>query len=266
MSLSWPERLHIAERLHIGLAPGRIALSRYTGWRRGCVERREVAVGTGSGTPAWLAAVEALVAELAARRGARCDVVLSNHFCRYAVLPAQPDLASEVEVAAYARLQFEAIYGAAVVADWDVRVAAGTSDTARLACAIDAALLEALRVVCADHGVLLRSVQPLFAHAFDAARRRLATGSFWFAVAEEGRLCLGALHDRRWIDVISERVQGEAAVAAQDLVDRAVLRLPAMSGASLHWHDSDVTGTRAKGVLAQPARAAVREPAFREAA
>lgn len=266
MSLSWPERLHIAERLHIELAPGRIALSRYAGWRRRCTGTRTVDVAATAGAPAWPAVVEVLARELPALRGARCDVVLSNHFCRYAVLPAQPDLASEAEVAAYARLQFEEIHGAAPVAEWDLRVAAGTPDTTRLACAIDSALLEALRVVCADRGAVLRSVQPLFAHAFDAARRRLATRSFWFAVAEAGRLCLGAMRDGRWIEVMSERVQDDAAVAAQDLIDRAVVRLPEMSGEPLHWHDAGVGAASRASAVSQPVRVEVREPAFREAA
>ena len=260
MSLSWPERLHIE------LAPGRIALSRYAGWRRRCTGTRTIDVAATVGVPAWPAVVEALARELPATRGARCDIVLSNHFCRYVVLPAQPDLASEAEVAAYGRLRFEEIHGAAAVAEWDLRVAAGTPDTSRLACGIDAALLEALRVVCADRGAVLRTVQPLFAHAFDAARGRLATRSFWFAVAEEGRLCLGAMCDRRWIEVMSERVQDDAAVAAQDLIDRAVVRLPDMSGQPLHWHDAGVNTTSCASAVSQPVRAGVREPAFREAA
>lgn len=258
MSLSWPEHLHI------DFAPGRLALSRHAGWRRRCTDRRAVDIDGAPAAPAWAAVVEALAGELAGARDVRCDIVLSNHFCRYAVLPAQPDLASEVEMAAYARLQFESIHGAAAVSGWDVRVAAGTPDTSRLACATDAALLEALRVVCADRGVVLRSVQPLFAHAFDAARRRLATRSFWFAVAEEGRLCLGAVSDRRWIEIMSERVQDDAAVAARDLIDRTVVRLPEMNGEPLHWHDA---ATKAElGAGSQSVRIAAREPALREAA
>lgn len=139
-----------------------------------------------------------LPAALAARLAPRLDIVLSEHFVRWLPLPWQAELETPEEQEAYARHSFRAVYGE-VARHWLVRCAAQPPGAAIPACAIDDALVAALRQLAAIHGCLLGSLRPLFAVAADRWQRKLPRGgTAWFAMLEPGRLSLGLLRNRRW--------------------------------------------------------------------
>ena len=85
-------------------------------------------------------------------------VVLSNHFARYTVVPPQVDATAEEELA-LARFHFAKIHGERA-RGWEVRISRA-GDGPRLACAIDASLLERLKACFPKGGkARLASVQP----------------------------------------------------------------------------------------------------------
>lgn len=193
MSRLWPERATV------GLCPDRLRVQRGT-------TTRQIGVAPGpAAAPAWRAAVDALPAALGARAPRRLRVILSHHLVRYALLPWSAELKTEEAWRAYAEHRLAAVYGAPAV-PWALRVAATAPHGARIACAAEQALLDALQAKLAAHGVRLQSVQPHLMAAFNGARRQLRGASCWLVVAEAGRLALACIERGAWRALRSRRV------------------------------------------------------------
>jgi hypothetical protein len=148
----------------------------------------------------WSGALEDFrrrVAALGRRVGV--SVVLSNHFVRYAVLPAQDGSATPEEEVALARFQFARIHGERAKG-WEVRV------SGELACAIDGALLEGIkREFVNKKNARLVSIQPFLMSAYNRARRRIPREGAWLLLAEAGRTCLARLAPKGWASVHNGR-------------------------------------------------------------
>jgi hypothetical protein len=127
----------------------------------------------------------------------KLNIVLSEHFARWQLLPWQAEIESTAEKEAWARHSFREVYGE-VSRHWQVRCAAQPPGAATPACAIDGKLLTALNQLAANHGCRLDSLRPLLVAAAERWQRKIPRGIAWFAVLEPGRLNLGLLHDRRW--------------------------------------------------------------------
>lgn len=136
-------------------------------------------------------------------RGARCRLVVSSAFARYALVPFSADVIGREAGEALAAHVFRRTHGERVDA-WRVRIAPAPAGHPRIACALDAALLDALAAAARERGVTLRAIEPAFVAGFNAARRRLPA-SCWLAVAEPGRLVLGLLIGGRWRHLAAER-------------------------------------------------------------
>lgn len=198
----------LPERIEALLAPDGLRLYRDSGCE-------SFTVATDSTDEAWRAPLLALDRALRARAprrapGAarlpaalarmfapRLDIVLSEHFARWQLLPWQAEVDTPAEHQAYAQHAFREVYGE-IARHWRVRCAGQALGAAVPACAIDDELAAALRAVAADHGCRLGSLRPLFAAAAERWRNKLPRGIAWFAVLERGRLILGLLRDRRW--------------------------------------------------------------------
>jgi hypothetical protein len=192
-------------RLRIGLAPDRIVLAGYGGGLKPRLERAEATtVEPRPGAPRWQAAVEALPAVLESAGPCRATVILSNQFVRYAVLPANPALSREDEWLAYAQHRLQAIHGNAIEG-WDLRVCETAPRGARVAAAVDRALLDALDAAVTGAGGTLESVQPYLMSAFNRAR---PAGDGWLVIEEAGRLTLGLIQDGAWRSIRARRVDG----------------------------------------------------------
>ncbi|CAD5369844.1 hypothetical protein RA210_U110099 [Rubrivivax sp. A210] len=201
------------ERLRIGLAPDRVELALRKGLGR-APELQAIECARDPGQPPWqaaLAALEDTLTGLALRGGVA--VVLSNHLVRYQVLAWQAEINGARELEQLARLQFERVFGEAA-AGWTVRCSVGGWGQASLACAVDTALVEALTALLARRGLRLTSLQPLLMAAYNGHRRALPRNAA-LAIVEPGRLCLGLLRNAHWVEVISRRLQGDAAAAAE---------------------------------------------------
>ena len=152
-------------------------------WRK----RREVRLA-----PDGLEAFEKAVP----KEKADVTVVLSNHFARYTIVQPQEGATAEEELS-LARFQFAKIHGERA-RDWEVRLSRAGGGP-RLACAIDASLLERLKACFPKGGkARLASVQPALMAAYNASRKRIPPEGAWLLLTEPGRSCLARLAPKGW--------------------------------------------------------------------
>jgi len=209
------------DRLLIGLAPDALTLVRVSGGARARVaDKRTVACDPASGREPWESAAGALskLAEELAKLSARATVVLSNHFARYALVPWNESLAKADEEAAFARYCFAKIHGERSK-DWDLRLSPAPSGTARVASAVDAPLVEAVRSAFSSRAKLV-SLQPYLMSAFNHARRQLAGARAWFLLVERDRTCLARLEGGRFAAVRNARGSLDGPEQWAGLLDR----------------------------------------------
>lgn len=177
------------------------------GLRRTIDEPHIVSCDCASGVPPWRAALHALETTLPGFANGKiaATVILSNHFLRYAMVPWRAELADAEEDLSYARHCFAKVYGQASQ-QWELRLSQGVPEAPRLASAVDAELLDALKGVFDGSRVDLFSIQPHLMAAFNGFRGRMRQRSAWFALLEPGNLCLTLLHHGRWMRVRSLRI------------------------------------------------------------
>ena len=136
-------------------------------------------------------------------RGMRCRIIVSSDLARYALVPFSTAVVGREANEALAALVFRRTHGERADA-WRIRLAPGPIGHPRVACALDAALLDRLAAAAEERGVTLTAIEPAFVAGFNAAYRRLPP-SCWLAVVEPGRLVLGLLIDGRWRHLVAER-------------------------------------------------------------
>lgn len=162
---------------------------------------------TESTSPSWLGALEHLDALIADIRSAKADVevVLSNHFVRYAVVPWSNESMDSVEEQAMTRICFEQTFGD--LADgWDMRLSEAGYGQSRLASAVDRELTQALSDVFAKTALRLISIQPYLMASINHLQRQVQDEDFLFLMGERGRLCFAQVRSRQWSQVRSSPV------------------------------------------------------------
>lgn len=229
MSLSWRDRVRLS------LAPEGWSARRLTGlWPHRAAAPARGRCASGPAEAPWRPALAAAAAALAAApwSNAALEVILADALVRYRILPWQAGLAGEDEEAAYARLNFREVYGAAADA-WEIRCAAAPPGEPRLACAIDAALLAELGTLAG--GRAPASVRPAFVASFERLRARLGGPLAGLALAADHHITLGVLAEGRWLTLAARHVDGPPEEALARLVLREALRggWPASGGAGL---------------------------------
>ena len=228
------------DRLLLTLSPAGIAGVREAVFpKKKILDRKSVACDPAFGAEPWHGALAALQAQRF-DFPARVDVVLSDRFVRYAVLPWSGGLSGAAEEEAYVRHHFTKIHGDKAKG-WAVRASPAGAGAPRLASAIDGALLEAIRKVFPKNGkAKLASVQPQLMARFNAANLKLPAEGAWLVLAEPERACI-ALHARggwrsvqnakgAWLTLL-ERERYRLAGEAPSLVLLAGARAPAAAGA-----------------------------------
>jgi hypothetical protein len=200
------------DQLGVVLYPERLVLARVGGgWRRSLKRKDIIAVEpAASGAPAWQAAVAALAGQVAAGAadGADASVVLSSALVRYTLVPQSDALANADEEEAFARHCFARVYGSQAD-EWAIRLSDASPRKARLACAVEKSLVEALEKAMAPLGKRYCSLQPHLMASFNRWRARLGERAGWFVVAEPGLLCLALLREGEWQSVRTVKVGAE---------------------------------------------------------
>lgn len=189
------------ERVRIDFAPDRVALTRFSrGFKPRLVEQGIHELETLA--PGWEAARDLLDRVLVEARWGKAEahVRLSSHFVRLHLLPFNAALATDDERLAFARMELEAVHGERVH-DWTLILDDAPVGAAAPVCAVDSALLEALRASCARAALKVGSMRPAFAVVLDQQRGRMRAPRYGFAFVEHGRVTL-ALYEGtacRWL-------------------------------------------------------------------
>lgn len=210
------------DRLLVSLAPGAVSWLKLGGRTPTVAARHTAQADPAYGQRPWQGALAALgTAAQAWRRDALAvTIVLSNHFVRYALVPPGAGVSGTEEEHALARFYFSKVHGERSRA-WEVRLSDARPDAPRLACAIDSALLDALRACFPPEGrPKLVSVQPLFMSGFNFWRSQFPAGGAWFLLVEPERACLGLLSGRNWVAVQNAKGHFPDEQAWVDLLDR----------------------------------------------
>jgi hypothetical protein len=197
------------DQLGVVLYPDHLVLVRVkTGLRRR-LQHTEVmpTPSPEAGAPAWSAAVEAL-RPLAASEilgGADVTLVLSSAFVRYVLVPRSAALSNEEEQVAFARHRFGAIHGKEIE-DWIIRLSPASAREARLGCAIERPLVEALDEAMTPLGARYQSLQPHLVTSYNCWRREIGKRSVWFVVVESGVMSVAMLREGQFATLRTMRV------------------------------------------------------------
>lgn len=255
MSRLWPDRIRI------GFAPERVELASF-GLRGGSKPRRQTSITCErtAAAAAWEPPLEILAESLRAfaSRGDRATVVLSNAFVRYLVIPWPSEVLSPRELGELAVMRSRATFGEAA-ADWTIRVCPGAYGQPSIACAVETALVSALRERLDELGLRLVSLQPLLMAAYNDIRRELGRSSI-FVIIESGRLGVSLLAEGEWHYVASRRCAADASIAIeQELAALDMAGMPEqldvlLVGEGAFWHANGTRPTRMLPASASGAR------------
>ena len=135
---------------------------------------------------------------------ARVTVELANELVRYALVPWHDALSTPAEEEAYVRHHFARVHGERAKG-WAVRASEAAPGEPRLASAVDATLIEAVKKAFEGKKAKLVSIQPALMARFNAARGLLPKEGAWFVVAEPQRACVALHGGRGWRSVQNAR-------------------------------------------------------------
>ena len=183
----------------------------------------------------WRAPSQAL-SEALRERGARLgrvDIVLSDHFVRYLLIPWSPGLVSDKERLSFARLAFKELYGDAADS-WELCLDEQPAGEGSFACAVDRALVASLRDGVARAGGRLHSLVPALADRINRYRVALKAPQFCFVAAEPGRVSLAFRSKGAWRAVRSRRINEELAQALPVLLKQEAVVGDAVGGGVLY--------------------------------
>ncbi len=155
-------------------------------------------------------------------KNADAQVILSNHYVRFLVLPWNETRLNDAEQAALVQLRFDEVYGDQGES-WECRMNEGSFGSPSLASAIPRELLEQLRVLFFSSPLRLKSVQPYLMTAFNSCRDELGNQDGWFVLAERDTFCIGLLRSGSWSSIRLRRVVKDWFEEAMLLLEREAL-------------------------------------------
>jgi hypothetical protein len=229
------------ERLRIELRPASVSLAGHAGFKRSrvlyahAIETERAKGSSEHPAEPWRVSLDALAAGLRDQRGAlgRVEVVLSDHFVRYVLIPWSESVVSDSERLAYARLSLRDVYGH-LSDTWDLSVDQQPAGQASFACGVDRALLAGLRDVVSHAGGRLESVTPALVDCFNRHRPALKAPEFCLAIAEPGRISLAFRLRGGWQAVRSRRIEGSLPETLPTLLKQEAVAGSAPEGGALY--------------------------------
>jgi hypothetical protein len=222
------------------LCPGEIAVYRPGRSKTSAVDSRGTAavsaVPRTDGAPAWADAVKGFAAWLARSASPlmRLHVVLSNHFVRFACVPWSEAITDEGELQTVAGLVLESCYGD--MTGWTVSLDHGAWGRARLACAVESALLSRLSEAIEAAHVDCPRIEPYFVTCWNRWCSELPENEALLAVAEpQGPAVVASFRGGAWHSVRSVGGEVEASSLRRLLEREALLQgFEGMPGRWLH--------------------------------
>ena len=226
----------LSNRVDVLLRPDEVRIA-----RRRSVRRFDVTRDDANGIDPWQASVDRLsgaLLEMGVRAGA-LQVVLSDHFLRYLLVPWSDKLVADNERLAFARLTLHEVYGA-MAEGWELCMDDQPVGQPSFACAVDRGLVHALRERCKQRGLRLATLVPALAARVNRHRHALRAAAFCLASVEPGRLTLAFRSPAGWTAVRSRRSDAPLAEALPAALKQESAAGGATSGGMLYLVGEDV--------------------------
>jgi hypothetical protein len=198
------------DEIGIHLSPRRVLMIRVgRGLKRAVTATHEHAIICGDAND-WTAPLVVLdqLLDRSQWQGASLRLVLCDCWVRYALVPWAMELRSSDEHVSHARQVLVRLYGSAV-SEWEICLSQAPPGCARVACAMPAELLGAVRDIRTRHGMTLTSLQPQLLVAYENWRHQLPASGAWFVTIGEGTLAAARLGARTWDRIHSVRIGSE---------------------------------------------------------
>jgi hypothetical protein len=189
-------------------------------------------------------------------RSGNVAIVLSNRFVRYIVAPWQDQLAGGDMENAFARHCFRESYGPAAD-QWEVRVSAAPLGQPRIASAVDAEFLDAIRMEFAQSRLKIRSIQPQLMAAFNKWRNKVDGRASLFVVVDDQFYTSMVVVRGRCEAVHAGALTAPLDEALPVILDREFMRSGLEERPSLFLYAADASG--AQPSLPEPWRGAIYE-------
>lgn len=172
---------------------------RHRGWRGEASRIAVIAVDASEEATAWQAPVSALHDWMKQHqpRRSRIDYIISDRFVRYLVLPWSDALRNEMEIDAFARIQFETYFGEPPD-QWSIKSDFEGYGEAGISCAIPKDLLHALFAL-KEKKIRVSLIQPRWIHVFNGMRERIPKRDNALLMSlEPGQCVLAAVKNGAW--------------------------------------------------------------------
>jgi len=179
-------------------------------------------------SPLWQSALTSAESQCARLEpGSSVEIILSNHFVRYLVIPAMPAFTPADQRVAIAAECFRQAYGDNAD-DWDIRVDPLAHADSMIACAIDSALIAGLGALGKQYRLKIKSLQPYLMSGFNEARQRIRrtrikASPVCYVQIEPERATIALLRNGAWHAIASGRVPQEWAQEVAAMVNREIL-------------------------------------------
>lgn len=150
-------------------------------------------------------------------QGCRPEVVISNHFAHYAIIPWNEGISSRDEQGGFVRHCFTQAYGD-FARHWDLRFDTPRHGKPTLASAIDERLLQSLRLTFEQANMPVRHIHPHLMLAVNSMRRQLkripglkalALESLIMVMLEDGKLIIALIEQGEWLSLQSYAAEAD---------------------------------------------------------
>lgn len=200
------------------VAPRRIALQRWArGLRRTLAASLDVTLDARSGDafPAAFARLSELLAD-SQWQSADAQVILSDHWVRYATVPAPAVTLDADGRLSHARYVLADRFGDSL-AQWTLALTDSPPGQPYVACATPAPMRTELGDLFASAQLNLTSLQPQLVVSFNTWRHRLPAAESWFITVDHGSLAAVHVLDGVWHRVHTARLSADWWVEIQRL-------------------------------------------------
>lgn len=221
--------LLLPETLHLYVAPDKVLGVKTAGLNASVVGHGQISVKV-NGADEW-AGVGAACSELLKSMPSvdRIRVVLSSAFVRFGRMPWRDDLRSVEEELAFAKMQFEEIYGGDTSADWHFAFGDAKAGCTRLSVALPVSLYTQLRSGMPEGAPKVTSIDTAFTSVAHGHRKHLPVDA-WFVNREGQRLTFGHWNRSGWVWINALR----ASINNFEEFSAILLRELAISGVALN--------------------------------
>lgn len=212
-------------RLVVALCPAQVAIVESTrGWRPRSRNLAVLSCEGVAGEPAWRAPLAALRQWLEQNKYAKTDIeiIVSDSFVRYAVIPWSDNVQSRAELAVLSRIHFETLFGE-TAAQWEIQADCSTYEAAGVGCALDRTFIAELRELITAHKLRLVSLQPYLMRVFNRWRRRIGDSAALFALVGPGHCVLAGCKGSGWHSIRSFRLGENVNTELRVLIEREIV-------------------------------------------